>query len=294
MAKTSLFAVLLASPLAKSPKSFTESVYAMSKNSWVGFPEVTERTEGEITVGYTGMPQGMDPESLQLNVRALRRGVIGWGGYSALTLSAYDGDEDQLHIGMSQPDGSGVGAASGSAAVSKAESVRSQPETDTDLNANDIRNGQLGIQWNASALSGRLSLDQQYSPSKRANQLDRAVRSATMGAVFRHNTTQVCTDRDPKESLAYVAYDLGIYGLAAARFLEQNPDNAVAVLLAGVMIRKAVVPSIRHMVRGDGSLTFRDYISDPLTVAARPFRAGAGMSVLASSRLVRATPTKVQ
>jgi len=59
-----------------------------NNDKWVDFPLVADRTDGLISVGYTGLPMGLDPDRLQLNTHALDKGVIRWGGYSALILSA--------------------------------------------------------------------------------------------------------------------------------------------------------------------------------------------------------------
>ena len=47
------------------------------KSNWVAFPDVTEKTEGLIDMGYTGLPSDFDEELLLLNVGALKRYAVG-------------------------------------------------------------------------------------------------------------------------------------------------------------------------------------------------------------------------
>lgn len=180
----------------------------MSKESWVGFPDVQEKTGNDITIGYTGMPVGLDLGRLQLNVDATRRGVIGWGGYSAVTLAAYEGDEDKYHIGGS-PDSTGTAAASGVASVTRAEASNNQISSDQKLNAINVRNGVLGIQWNINALNGRLPIDQQYDPGVRAAQLRRVVQWESIKAIWKHNTLDYVVDSMNPTNIAHALFDGG-------------------------------------------------------------------------------------
>lgn len=265
----------------------------MSKNSWVGFPEVAEQTEGVITVGHTGMPQGMDPESLQLNVKALNRGVIGWGGYSALTLTAYKGEEDQVNFGISDADGSGAGLAAGSVSITKAESVKSTATSNEILNDIDIRNGVLNIQWNSSALASRLSPVQQYEPKNRARQLDRVIRSEGTRAIFQHNVANAFHDKDNEMKIVLGSLDALTYGTGGGVLAQGRLKDGAALLLLMVFMRSVAPPTVKRILSG-GALKFGDSISDPFTLMARPTRAAIGAGVLGASRLVRATSTKVQ
>jgi len=137
----------------------------MSNNSeqWIAFPDVAEQTDGQIIVGYAGLPVGLDADRLQVNATALQRGVINFGGYQALTLAAYKGEEDQYTIGVGSDSG-GNAYGVGSATVTKAQSSQLQPASDKQLNWADIRNGSLGVQWNISALNGRIETHEQYDP----------------------------------------------------------------------------------------------------------------------------------
>lgn len=257
----------------------------MRKQSWVPFPEVTEATEGQIAMGHTGMPVGLDQERLELNVGALRRGVISVGGYSALTLAAFAGDADQYGYSASSTDGSGTGTAAFGVTVQKAESASMDRQSERRMNRLNIRNGSLSVQWNSNALNQRLELHEQYDPAVRAPQLDKVIREQSVRGVLGHNTVGVFHDKSKFETLI----DVGIDGYALSRLcdyiINENPEE-IAYLLGGrLLILAAMSPVVKSLLF---HVRFQDNIDDPFFFSGRPIKAVAGAGVLATSRLVRA------
>lgn len=260
----------------------------MSKESWVGFPEVQANTGDEITIGYTGLPVGLEPDRLQLNVGVLQKGVIGWGGYSALTLAAYKGEEDQFNI-SGRPDESGIATANGIASVARAESSTSHIASDQHLNAADIRNGVLGIQWNINALNSRLKLDQQFDPSVRAKQLNRAVQKEAIAGVWKHNTTDLFHDR-PISSVVYTAaLDAWFISLFSMEVARGDVGDIIISLSTRAMVFGGLLRTLRSTLQ---SSSLKDMLQDPLFLTARPTRAITGIGVLATQKIVRPTPAK--
>jgi hypothetical protein len=179
----------------------------MAVQKWTTLPEVAEQTEGRIRIGYTGLPQGLDPDQLQLNTRAAYRSIIGWGGYETTSMSAYQGDADIISTeGM--PDASGAGLSVGAAAISRAESGRNSSDSDRKNNILAFRNGDLAIQWNITALNNRLPVDQQFNPHARAKQLDNIIRKNAIAGVWRHNTIETISNAPPQLLVATLAMNV--------------------------------------------------------------------------------------
>lgn len=264
-------------------------MYSMIREDWVSMHEAAERTGGEITVGYTGMPSGFDDEQLQINIDALRRGVIGWGGYGALTLAAYAGDADsyQVGVGGSSADGTAFGA--GSVTVSKARSSEISPASDKYLNYHDIRNGSLGIQWNINALNSRIPTHEQFDPRTRAGQLDREIRKAAIKGVVRHNTIDVLYDRPKSLSVLNAGLDAWFIYSTTNSLVDDGYSGLVVHLALRVMFTQTFLRSVEAMVT---DTNYRDCVNDLLFFTTRPTRAIAASSVLGTNKLVRATPTK--
>lgn len=261
--------------------------------SWIPMPEVAERTEGVITVGYIGMPEGMDPASLELNVGALNRGVIGWGGYSAMTLAAYAGDRDQ--IGYSgTPHESGTGYATGAAVVSKAETHDYQSTSDVELNASDVRSGTLGVQWNINALNDKVELHEQFDPAIRARQLDTEIRKAAIRGIWRHNVTEKYQDiKYSSLSFSFPRLRVTCDGFFLASIVTNlslgnhaGAANTLAWRLGGAAFIN-LLPSLREAKLYGGG--FKDMLPEFFFFSSRPDRAAIGTGVLATSRLVRAS-----
>ena len=250
---------------------------------WVPFPEVAERTESKIMTGWSGMPDSFDDERLQLNVNALRSGVINWGGYSALKLSAYRGDEDEHNVEASGVDQSGAGVATGVASISRAESASSRSESDDKLNAANVRNGTLGVHWNISALNSRLDgVAQQYDAGTRARQLDKVIRKESIKEVWKHNTTDLFKSRSLYSQGFDVLFD-GIFTSAViASLLAGDAPSAVR----GIGFRLLILVG----EKGASSLKYgwANTIHDAFSLSARPTRAAVASGVRASRMLVRA------
>ncbi|MCA9331108.1 hypothetical protein KC957_03590 [Candidatus Saccharibacteria bacterium] len=258
-----------------------------TRERWVSFPDATEATEGLITVGYAGLPNGLDPDRLQVNATALERGVIGWGGYSALTLAAYKGDEDHYSMGVGTDSGGnayGVGAAT----VSKAESSSIRPASDGEFNALDIRNGSLGIQWNINALNSRIETHEQFDPTVRARQISREIRKGAVRGILQHNISDVLSDKPRLLS----AFEMGFDGLFLAgvggELLQRDYAGASFRIVNRAMILGGVIRGFRTLY--NKGVPFKDQIIDPLFWTARPTRGVIGAGVIATSRLVRPTP----
>jgi hypothetical protein len=159
----------------------------MSRESWIPFPDVSERTGGEITLGNTALPVGFDEERLELNVGALRSSVIGFGGFEQMKLGGYSGETDSYSVGVGGTDRAGNAFAQLASVKSRAKSSRRNSETDFSLSRQDLRNGSLDIEWNGAALTDRLEGAERFSPKLRAEQLDAVIRKETVAGVWRHN-----------------------------------------------------------------------------------------------------------
>lgn len=258
-----------------------------TQEHWVSFPEAAERTDGLITVGYAGLPAGLDPDKLQINASALERAIIGWGGYSALTLAAYKGQEDQYTMGVGT-DSSGNAYGVGAATVTKAESSEIRPASDSELNAFDVRNGTLGIQWNISALNSRIATHEQYDPTVRAKQINREIRKGAIRGIAQHNVSDAFSDKPWFISAFMAAFD-GLFLSTVAGELVQR-DYAGAAFRVGnrALIMGGVMRGFRTLY--NKGAPFKDQIIDPLFWSARPTKALIGAGVLATSQLVRPTP----
>lgn len=258
----------------------------MSREKWVATPYVTEQTGQDIMMGHTGLPVGLDVERIQWNVDALRRGVIGWGGYQALALTAYRGDEDRYGIGGGIDD-SGVGYASAAASVSRAESSSSVPFSDGLQNVLNTRNGVLGVGWNINALNSRIETHEQFDPVVRARQLNRAVKQASIKGVWTHNVNDVFRDASTFKNAIHGAIDsFWVANMGAHIYNENHTDAATSLTL-----RIAVMGLVRAVDTLGAMFYFGDSkntITDPLLFSCRPTRAALGSGVLAASRLVRA------
>lgn len=260
----------------------------MSKDSWVGFPDVQDKTDGDIVIGYTGMPVGLDLDKLQLNVDPLRRGVIGWGGYSAIILAAYQGDEDKYQVN-GQADQSGVATATGSVSMARAESSMSQIDSDRKLNGVDVRNGVLGIQWNINALNSRLQLGQQFDPVARAQQLNAAIKKESIKAVQKHNTSDRLADTLKPVMVGNALVDAWFISRITGDVLAHDPGALATNLFIRALVLGLGLRAVRASLL---NCTYQDSIPDPFVFSARPTRALMGIGVLASHKLVRPTPVK--
>lgn len=255
---------------------------------WVEFPEVAEQTEGQIIIGHTGLPQGLDPDRLQLNVRALDRGVIGWGGYSALVLAGYSGDKDQYGF-QAGTDASGNAYAVGAASIAKAKSADSVSHSQEMLNALDIRNGVLGIKWNTTALNDRLEIVDQYDPAIRAKQLDSAIRGQAIKSVALHNTKEAIDSRRKIIN----GIQMGIDGFTASTIVmnlaAKDYTNVASTLGWRFGLLQGFDRSFTSMAFG---VPYKQTISDAFLFSVRPSRIAVASGVLATNKLVRPTPVK--
>lgn len=258
-----------------------------TQERWVSFPDATEATEGLITVGYAGLPNGLDPDRLQVNAAALERGVIGWGGYAALTLAAYRGDEDHYSMGVGTDSGGnayGVGAAT----VSKAESSSIRPASDSEFNALDIRNGSLGIQWNISALNSRIETHQQFDPAIRARQISREIRKGAVRGILQHNISDAFSDKPLFISAIMAGFDGLFLAGVGGEVLQRDYASASFRIANRAMILGGMMRGLRTLY--NKGAPFKDQVIDPLFWTARPTRGAIGAGVIATSRLVRPTP----
>lgn len=258
-----------------------------SPERWVSFPDAAEVTDGLITVGYAGLPSGLDPDKLQVNVTALERGVIGWGGYAALTLAAYKGNGDSYSVGVGT-DSSGNAYGVGTASVSKAESSEINPASDSRLNGLDIRNGTLGIQWNIGALNSRIETHQQYDPAIRAKQINREVRRGAIRGVVSHNLGDVISDKPWFMTAIMGGFDCLFVSQVASEALQKDFSAAAFRVATRAVAMQTLIRSLRTVYNHESS--FGDQIIDPLFWTVRPMRTMAGVGTLATSRLVRPTP----
>lgn len=227
---------------------------------WILFPEVAERTDGIITVGQTGLPEGVS-DSLELHVDALQRALVRWGGYKAINLSAHLGDTDE---------------------VATSETIRS----DT-----------LSIQWNIQYLDKELTTAERPEPTVRAKQLNMAIRRAAIAGVWRHNTIEalgdqvldVLTTEDLTNRLIKanpLAFDAS--ASVGALWLTIQGD----VKLAGLLLTWPCVSGIlRHLrayyLRHNEVGHDTEVVLDPLFASIWPGRAAIGARILATNSLVR-------
>ncbi|MEO5627871.1 MAG: hypothetical protein ABIQ89_03210 [Candidatus Saccharimonadales bacterium] len=262
----------------------------MSKESWVGFPDVADKTGGEIFVGHTGLPVGVDPESLQLNADALRRAVIGWGGYESLTLAGYSGEADEVTFGVSGVDASGVGHAVGAAAITKAQSSDYTSASDHMKNMFNARNGTLSVRWNIDALNSRIETHERYDPNIRARQFQKEIRKNTIQGVVDHSVFDDWrTAKGAMTKSPTIFIDGQWMHALTADFMDQDYTGVAT----NVGLRLVFMQTAIKLVWSIGAYAdFRtDMIMDPLFTVARPTRAAIATGILASHKLVRATPT---
>lgn len=260
----------------------------MSKESWVGFPDVADRTDGDITVGYTGLPVGLDLERLQLNTSVIRRGVIGWGGYDAVILSAFEGDSDEYSVGATGIDASGVGTSSATTSVARAEMSNYNSMNDTHRNSLHLRNGTLALRWNINALNSRIETHEQYDPKVRAKQFNKEIKKQALQAVVAHNTKEALEDTPLFFNVLLGGTDAYFVFKVVNTLLTSGDVGEVG----GTMVYRAIAMLV---VRGLSTLrgnSFDETIDDTFFFSARPTRAAIAVGVLTSAKLVRATPTK--
>lgn len=257
----------------------------MRKQSWIPLPEVTEATEGQIAVGHTGLPVGLDQERLEVNVGALRRGVINFGGYSAMTLAAYAGDADQYGYSASSTDGSGTGTAAFGVTIQKAESANNNVLSDVEMNRRNVRNGSLGVQWNSTVLNQQLEIHEQYEPAARARQLDRVIRAQSIKGVTAHNIPEYLKAKDKFFRHADIGFDLYFLTVLTANMMEGDAQDAAGFVTTRLVLGLGLLPAINSF---RGNIPWRENIHDPVFWSARPLRATAAAGVLATSKLVRA------
>ncbi|MCA9328585.1 hypothetical protein KC959_02350 [Candidatus Saccharibacteria bacterium] len=268
----------------------------IGSEKWVEFPRVSEATDGVARVGWTGLPQGLDDDSLQLNLNAVGRGIIGWGGFESFAMGAYAGDEDRHAHGVAT-DSSGNALSTGVAVVDKAETSQRHVKSDAELNMDDVRNGCLDVRWNVSALSQRLEVADRYAPAVRAVQFDREIRKQAVRAVAWHNTLGKLLGALSEDALALGPMITILMDIAAMSFVpylivtigvEATKD---VVLPSFVIYETSAIFSMNIDARKNGK-SFRDCLIDPITVSMRPTRAAIAIGTIASSRFVRPTPLK--
>lgn len=258
----------------------------MSRENWIALPEASERTGGEIIVGDVGFPVGLDPEQLQLNADALRRGVIGWGGYQLLFLSAYSGEADTTSIGIGTDSG-GNAYGIGTATRIKAESSRMTSFTEYQKNAENLRNGGLGIQWNKTALNSRIETHQKYDAKVQAKLINHEVRKAAIQGVVKHNVYDTLTNSDG--SLRYFDIFSDLFTAAVVSYL--GAINADPGYILGLATGKlAITASANAAIAFRRGAKYQDILNEPFYYSVRPTRAAIATGVLASKKLIRATP----
>jgi len=256
--------------------------------NWVEFPNVADRTDGQIIIGSTGLPVGLDQDRLQLNTHALTKGVIGWGNFETLTLSAYRGDSDRHMVGIGT-DSSGNAYGVGAAVAEKADSSRLNSDTDRNQNAFGFRNGRLSIEWNINALNGRISTSDQYDPKIRARQLSREIRGQAIEGVVRHNIHDALKDKKSRTIFMSGFLDTQfLYDVVPLVLNGSTADIASLIALRVFFMEAMARPFFAWM----GQTSYKEASIDPLLLTIRPTRAALGARVLATSRLVRATPAK--
>lgn len=260
----------------------------MSRGNWAPIMEASERTDGAITVGHLGLPQGIDLERIELNLGALRRGVLGWGNYNALTLNAYVGDEDTYSYGASM-DESGEGYATGAVSVSKAERSQYNAASDATFNSVDSPNGSLGIRWNSTVLAQRIETHEQYDPTIRARQIDKEIRRAAIKGVWKHNTSDVVSDRYMISNMIFGALDAFFVKDITAGILQSDYSSVAYDTASRGVLMLVAMRCVRGIMSSPYGYGFSDFKTDPLFLTMRPTRAAIGAGILATSHLVRAS-----
>ena len=206
-----------------------------------------------------------------------------------MILGAYQGDEDQYAMNIGA-DSSGNAYGIGSVASSKAESSDSDAfGDDRGDNAFYIRNGSLAIQWNIGALNSRIETHEQFDHNIRAGQLNREIAARAMEGIFNHSVPDSFTEKP------YIAKILST--LADGHFIYTIADNSVKedfINLSGILGSRVVVVQLiaRHIAFYKPDKNQGDAIPDLLFYSIRPTRAAIGAGILASSKMVRPTPTK--
>ncbi len=257
----------------------------MSEQRWVSFPAVTEASEGRITLGHTGLPVGLDQEQLQINIAALKRGVIDFGGYDNMTLSAYAGDTDQHTYIAQSGDSDGTGTAAFEVSVSRAEAAHAQSTDDRWLNRMDVRNGSLDVRWNSAALDQRLELHERFESIKQAVQLDKVIRNQAIRGLVRHNVHEVAAAKQGPILLLEGGFDAMTIGNCIMDYSSGEYSSIATAITVRLLIQLVGVPALKAYQYG---VAYRDNIEDPVFFAIRPFRLAAATGVLATSKLVRA------
>lgn len=254
---------------------------------WIALPGAAEQTDGQVTVGYTGLPVGLDPDKLQVNAAALVRGAIEFGGFSTVEFSAYNGDEDKHSVGIGTDSG-GNAYGTGLVSTSKAESSRLNQMSNRTLNAMDIRNGSLGVQWNISALNSRIKTHQQYDPEVRSRQISREVRRGVVKSILSHNISDVITDKSNVLVVGGLGIDGWLMSSVAQAALKEEYLSAGIQVGGRLLILGGLIRFIRSTIPNHPD--FKDQIVDPLFWTARPTRALVGAGIVATSKLMRPTP----
>lgn len=261
----------------------------MSKEKWIELPNVTEATGGEIIVGDIGLPYGLDAEALQMNVDAIRRNVIGWGGFDNCYFSSSSGDRDEVTTQVSgiNDDGTISGVSS---KTKKAERADHSYDSSELLSGMGLRNGVLSVVINSNKLNDEASLEQQFDPEFKAKQLDKAIKPELYRAVSGH----LIGDRILRSG-GRRAWLTALHGAVDGAFVYKLTTEIVAADMAGVATsvtaRGLVVGGLLPLLMSTSMNVPRNMITgDPLFFSASPTRAAIGVGGLAVSRLVRPTP----
>ena len=261
----------------------------MSKEKWIELPNVTEATGGEIIVGDIGLPYGLDAEALQMNVDAIRRNVIGWGGYACCHFSSYSGDRDEASTQVSgvNDDGTMTGISS---KVKKADRAERFSHTSDILSGMGLRNGVLSVVVNSNKLNDEASLEQQFDPGFKAKQLDKTIKPELYRAVSGHligDRILRSGGRKPWVTIMHGFVDGAfLYGITANLAEADTVGLATDVASRGLVVGGLLPLGMSLVLNAPRN----KIATDPLFFSASPTRAAIGVGGLAISRLVRPTP----
>lgn len=261
----------------------------MSKEKWIELPNVEEATGGEVIVGDVGLPYGLDREAIQMNVDAIRRNVIGWGGYACCHFSSYSGDRDEATTQVSgvNADGTMSGISS---KVKKADRANNSSYSSSILSGMGMRNGILSVEVNSEKLNDEASLEQQFDPKFKSKQLNRAIKPELYKALHGH----LISDRFLRSG-GRRAWLTALHGAVDGVFVHNLTTELAAADMAGaatsVAARGLVVGGLLPLLLNTTMNIPRSMMAgDLLFFSAAPTRAAIGVGGLAVSRLVRPTP----
>jgi hypothetical protein len=244
---------------------------------------MVEHYTNDIVITETGLPPKFDLNSVQLNIKALRRGVMGWGGFEGLSLSGYYGEADVHNYAVLEAEQPGSDIAYHIGPLVRAETSRRSMFIEPEADKLGIRNSTLHLEWNGTALNSRLPADNRDDPvpAMRTQQLNTAIKIEAIKGVLAYNIPRAFLNA-PKNN---AAVDIMCWFLASNAAVTQNYGMAAGLIGARSLV---AAPLLRRHKAKRYDQDPRDIISDPLFLMARPTRAVIGVGVLASSRLVRA------